>query len=607
MHDERGLMWRRGRRVSVMLVLAVMTLGLLGSWTLYAMLEGQEQAHAASAMDRRVEVIESAVTAEMLRYVETSGDLAAGIGAQSELSAARFTALTANLDRYRLPGASGASLVVPATTREIPQVQREWRGRGNKELVLAPVEAKYEHLFVVLNRPLDGTPVQTGRDLSEALEPTEAMAASRRFRKVVASASYVLLKDRGLEESQQQQSFVLAAPIIGGVGTPREGVFQGWLLMGMRGHDFIGETMLQSAQGDVAVTLVDNSTPTAARVPLTRVSPSSLVEGTGLERTADIKVAGRTWQLQVQPTARFVDSLGPSLSTMTGSGGVLVTLLLAVLVGTLSTSRNRALAKVDNATTALRDDIERRELVEEALREANVGLTTANSKVADLVAMVSHDLRTPLAVLMSYSEMALEFWPEMTQEEQLDFVRKVSKTGNALHTMLEDTLSVSALDGDGVAPRQASVRVDEAVRESLAALPGPAPDVDLEGLEPIMAVVDPGHLGQVLTNLFTNAIKYGGDRFTVTSHSDGDHALVRISDSGPGVPASFVPHLFDRFTRSEDARVGAQKGTGLGLYIARSLLLANGGDITYETSPGGGATFCLHLPRIRKTADLLTH
>jgi diguanylate cyclase (GGDEF)-like protein len=359
----------RKRRLSALLVLGVMTLGLLSSWTLYAAVKSQEQAHAASAMDRRVEVIQSAVTAEMLRYVETGGNLAVAVGAQRDLSAANFTALTANLDRFRLPGISGASLVVPAKTSEIPQVQREWRARGNRQLVLDPVEVKYEHLFVVLNHPLDGTPVLTGRDLSQALEPTEAMTESRRFRRVVASATYVLLRDRDLEESQQQQSFVLAAPIIGGIGTPRKGLFQGWLVLGMRGQDFIGETMLQASQDDVAVTLIDNSTPTTARVLVTRVSPGSLVEGTGLERTADINVAGRTWQLQVQPTARFVNSLGPPLSTPAGSAGVLVTLLLAVLVGTLSTSRNRALAKVDCATTALRADIERRELVEEALRE----------------------------------------------------------------------------------------------------------------------------------------------------------------------------------------------------------------------------------------------
>lgn len=79
--------------------------------------------------------------------------------------------------------------------------------------------ADFEHLFVGLNRPFDGTPVQTGRDLSGAVEPTQAMQASRRLDQVTASAPYVLLKDRALPQGQPQRSFVLAAPVVGGVGT----------------------------------------------------------------------------------------------------------------------------------------------------------------------------------------------------------------------------------------------------------------------------------------------------------------------------------------------------------------------------------------------------
>ena len=359
----------RGERLSALLVTGVLGFGLLGSLALFMAVKSQEQTHATSAMDQRVRVIDSAVTAEVRRYVETSADLAAALGAQSDLSATDFAAVTANLDHYRLPGISGTSLVVPSTTREIPGVQREWRARGNAELVLAPVEAEFEHLFVVLNRSLDGTPTETGRDLSQAPQPTQAMGTARSYGQVTASATYVLLKDRDLAESEQQQSFVLAAPIVGAAGTTREGVFEGWLLMGLRGGDFIDETLEQASQDTVAVSLIDNSTSTTAAVPVASVVPGNVVKGTDLERTVDITVAGRTWELRVQPTTRFVDSLGPSLSTPAGSAGILVTMLLAVLVGSLSTSRNRALVQVDSATTALRADIERREQVEAALRE----------------------------------------------------------------------------------------------------------------------------------------------------------------------------------------------------------------------------------------------
>jgi len=243
---------------------------------------------------------------------------------------------------------------------------------------------------------------------------------------------------------------------------------------------------------------------------------------------------------------------------------------------------------------------------QEKLERTNAELTSANVAVADLVAMLSHDLRVPLTVLIGHSEMALESWAHMTEAQQLDFVVKVHRAGHSLHSMLEDTLTISALDGDGLDPRPAPVRVDEAVREALAALPEPSPDVDLAGLSSSTATVDPVHLGQVLANLLTNAVKYGGGRFAVSTDSSDEQVLVRISDSGPGVPASFVPQLFDRFSRSDEARVGAQSGTGLGLYISHNLLQANGGDITYQPTPGGGATFCLRLPSAARTSDLLS-
>jgi len=231
----------------------------------------------------------------------------------------------------------------------------------------------------------------------------------------------------------------------------------------------------------------------------------------------------------------------------------------------------------------------------EALERSNIELSQANRAVADLVAMLSHDLRVPLAVVIGYSEMALESWPKMSEEAQIDFVRKVSVAGQRLHAMLDDTLTVSALDADGVDPRRVPVRVDDAVRAVLAALPDPLPAVDLGQLEPVTALVDRGHLDQVLANLFTNAVKYGGGSFAVHSRQDGDSVCVEIRDNGLGVSPDFVPQLFDRFTRAEEARAGLQKGTGLGLYITQSLLIANAGAIRYEATEGGGASFSLRL------------
>ena len=232
-----------------------------------------------------------------------------------------------------------------------------------------------------------------------------------------------------------------------------------------------------------------------------------------------------------------------------------------------------------------------------ALEDANAELSAASTAVADLVAMLSHDLRSPLTVLIGFSDLAAQRWPQMTPEEQVAFVGMVNRRARGLHALLEDTLTVSALDGDGVEPHPVAVDLDRAVREALANLPDAPAGVDLRDLAGHTAWVDRGHLGQVLTNLLTNSFKYGSEPIVVSATSDGETTSLRISDHGPGVEPSFVPHLFDRFTRADEARTSGRDGTGLGLYITRRLLRVNGGDVAYEQVPGRGATFHITLPR----------
>ena len=101
----------------------------------------------------------------------------------------------------------------------------------------------------------------------------------------------------------------------------------------------------------------------------------------------------------------------------------------------------------------------------------------------------------------------------------------------------------------------------------------------------------------MLTNLLTNAAKYGAPPMVVDCAPKGaDHVVVRVTDQGEGIPADFVPQLFERYTRTESARSGVQRGTGLGLYIARALIEANGGTIDYQLPSEGVGGFVVTLP-----------
>jgi len=239
-----------------------------------------------------------------------------------------------------------------------------------------------------------------------------------------------------------------------------------------------------------------------------------------------------------------------------------------------------------------------REREQRAQTEAsNAALAQANREISDLMAMVSHDFRAPLTVINGHVELTLDVWDDLDDGSRRDVVRRIGVAGQSLEEMLAGTLTMAALDADGLQPRPVVVRLDEMVRQVLGALADPLAVVDLTGLEPALVVADRLHVQQVLTNLVSNAAKYGAAPYLIASRCLDDAVEITIADSGSGVPEEFVPRLFDRYSRSEEARRGRQRGTGLGLYIVKTLVEANAGTIAYRPRPEGGGCFSVRLPR----------
>src|SRR5262249_2949773 len=145
-----------------------------------------------------------------------------------------FDAATAPLARAELIGAVSVALVVPASTAQVPAVQRLWRERGSEGLVLHPAAGYREHYFRIFAGGLgEEATVADGRDAAAIREPAEALADSRRMSTPTVSDTYVLLRDRNLPAGQQQHSFVFTAPIWPRTPAPD---FRGWLVLGMRGQ-----------------------------------------------------------------------------------------------------------------------------------------------------------------------------------------------------------------------------------------------------------------------------------------------------------------------------------------------------------------------------------
>jgi signal transduction histidine kinase len=110
--------------------------------------------------------------------------------------------------------------------------------------------------------------------------------------------------------------------------------------------------------------------------------------------------------------------------------------------------------------------------------------------------------------------------------------------------------------------------------------------------------VDPGHLGQVVVNLLTNAIEYNreGGEVKVSTFREGDRAVLVVKDNGPGIREEDLPYIFERFYRADTARASASSRTGLGLAISKAIVEAHGGTLVAASEYGHGATFTLSLP-----------
>lgn len=221
----------------------------------------------------------------------------------------------------------------------------------------------------------------------------------------------------------------------------------------------------------------------------------------------------------------------------------------------------------------------------------------------EFIANVSHEFRTPLAIIKGYVETLLDGAmeePEMAERSLEAIQRNVQR----LNLLIEDLLSISQMEGrarllelDSVNLHELLLRVLENLNPTISATKA---RIEIEWpVEARLIEADSRRMEQVYLNLLTNALRYGdsGDLvLSITAKRDEHTIAIAIADNGPGIPLSAQPFVFDRFYRVHQDRSRDGGGTGLGLSIVKNIILAHGGTVSVESTPGQGATFHLHLP-----------
>jgi signal transduction histidine kinase len=222
-------------------------------------------------------------------------------------------------------------------------------------------------------------------------------------------------------------------------------------------------------------------------------------------------------------------------------------------------------------------------------------LTGLNASLRDFVAVAAHDLRAPLTSILGFTALMRRHGDRLDEAKREEFLVAIERSGQHLERLSEDLLTISSIEADALAIDVQEVELRPVVEHTLTGLADMRVEVDVN--PQLVVLADPDHLERALTNYLSNAVKYGRPPFEVGAQEHVASVDVRVSDNGAGVPADFVPRLFDRFARADEARISDVGGTGLGLAIVRGLARSNGGDAWYETHDPEGACFVLRVPR----------
>jgi PAS domain S-box-containing protein len=244
-----------------------------------------------------------------------------------------------------------------------------------------------------------------------------------------------------------------------------------------------------------------------------------------------------------------------------------------------------SVGKIIGAAKIARDITERREL---------------ERRKDEFISMASHELKTPITSLKGFTHLLLRKFERQGLQEERPLLSKMDAQMNRLVKLIDELLDVSKIQAGRLDYEEEPVDIDALVQETVELLQPSSPThtLTVRGATHAVLMGDKDRLGQVLTNLITNAIKYSPQANTVDIALTASNKTVTISvrDYGVGIPKAHQKNIFDRFYRVHGARDKLFPGLGMGLYIAYEIVKRYGGDLTVESEEGKGSVFMVSLP-----------
>ncbi|MBQ8345570.1 MAG: HAMP domain-containing histidine kinase, partial [Clostridia bacterium] len=217
----------------------------------------------------------------------------------------------------------------------------------------------------------------------------------------------------------------------------------------------------------------------------------------------------------------------------------------------------------------------------------------------DFIANVSHELKTPLAVIKNYSTMLLD--PSLSEDERCEYVRTISVASQNLSNLISNILKLNKLENQQIYPVAQQYDLGEQLCECLlgfeSAWEKKSLEIDTDIEDGVLVESDPEMMTLVWNNLFSNAIKFTpvGGKVTLTLKADKNDVHVSVSDTGCGISPEVGTHIFEKFYQGDASH--ATQGNGLGLTLVKRVIDITGSDISVESAVGVGTVFTVTMRR----------
>ncbi|MFH1568740.1 MAG: ATP-binding protein, partial [Gemmatimonadota bacterium] len=280
-----------------------------------------------------------------------------------------------------------------------------------------------------------------------------------------------------------------------------------------------------------------------------------------------------------------------------GRGPIDVSVLYAVLVplASMSVFLARSVARTRRTLVIQNRALE---IANQRIREQSAQVQEANRLKSDFLARMSHDLRTPMNAIIGYTRILLRRTKGSLDERQYQNLTNIAISADNLLALINDILDLSRIEAGRTEIRLEEVDLGQLVRQCAASIeslvhPGVELRCDLQEVPPLRT--DPDRVRRVLMNLLGNAVKYTeAGHIAVSLRPEAQGVELAVTDTGTGIPAADLPHIFDEF-RQVDRKDKKREGSGLGLAIARKSVEILGGTISAVSTEGAGSTFAVRL------------